>query len=273
MRACILGVVPGDIVEDAIAQCEKTLREGNKKKPLQDRVRFMLKSFADIGVKQDMIEARLNHGIDLITEDELIEINNIGRSIKDNMSGREEWFDVGASKLKDKLKPNGKKKAAADKDPYEAKEKPEPEEKEETTSDLEEAAIRNSFKNLARLQFKKYVKAEKDNIPTYPPVIRGEIYARWQEFFPNDPYPLADKEVTEEPPVKAPEDTGIETELMLQLVDGAKLTDSGISVNCPNANPGVHILRNKCEGIGLEPCPNRVGCPTWSAWDNRSNLG
>ena len=118
MRACILGLIPGDIVEDALDQCEKTVREGNKKKPLQDRIRLMLKSFSDIGINQEMIENRLGHQIDTIIEDELIDFNNIGRSIMDNVSGREEWFDL-ISPVKDTLK--GKSTQPEGKDIYETK--------------------------------------------------------------------------------------------------------------------------------------------------------
>lgn len=94
MRACMLGIVPGDIVEAAIAKCRETVRKGIGEKPLIDQIRATLKAFDGLGITKDLIEKRLGHGTDTIIEDELIELNNIGRSIKDNITTREEWFDV-----------------------------------------------------------------------------------------------------------------------------------------------------------------------------------
>ena len=44
VRACILGIVPGDVVEAAVERCNKTLREGYEE-PLVDRVRTMAMVF------------------------------------------------------------------------------------------------------------------------------------------------------------------------------------------------------------------------------------
>jgi hypothetical protein len=101
MRSCILGIVPGDIVEEAQKVCRKTLQKGIESKPLADQIRSSLKAFDSLGVTKDMIERRLGHGSDLITADELVELNNIGRSIKDNMTSREEWFDLKAEREKE----------------------------------------------------------------------------------------------------------------------------------------------------------------------------
>jgi len=93
-RACILGVIPGDIVEAAQTKCRETLKRGIKEKPIKDQIRATLKAFDSLGITKDLIETRLGHGTNTIIEDELIELNNIGRSIKDNMTSREEWFDI-----------------------------------------------------------------------------------------------------------------------------------------------------------------------------------
>jgi len=112
MRACILGVIPGDITEDAQKKCRETVRKGIKEKPMKDQIRATLKAFDSLGITKDLIEKRLGHGTETIIEDELIELNNIGRSIKDNMTTREEWFDVKggqqkkADDLTNKIKPN-----------------------------------------------------------------------------------------------------------------------------------------------------------------------
>ena len=44
VRACILGIIPSDVVEAAVDRCNKTLREGYEE-PLVDRVRKMAEVF------------------------------------------------------------------------------------------------------------------------------------------------------------------------------------------------------------------------------------
>ena len=110
MRSCILGVIPGDIIEKAVEQCRATVKKGIKEKPIKDQIRSTLKAFDSLGITKDLIEDRLGHSTDTIIEEELIDLNNIGRSIKDNMTSREEWFNVKgeqqkkAADLTDKIK-------------------------------------------------------------------------------------------------------------------------------------------------------------------------
>lgn len=94
LRACILGVIPGDIVDAALEACEKTL-QGNTKEPLIDRVKAMAAAFFEIGVNQEMIESRLKHRLDATIDPELVSLRKIYTSIKDGASKREEWFSVG----------------------------------------------------------------------------------------------------------------------------------------------------------------------------------
>lgn len=93
LRACILAVIPGDIVEAAVAECDKTMKNGNSE-PLADRVRKMVGAFADIAVTIDMIEKRLGHRVDVLSESELVQLRKVYQSIKDNMASREQFFDM-----------------------------------------------------------------------------------------------------------------------------------------------------------------------------------
>ena len=91
LRACILGVIPGDVIDDAVAQCEKTLI-GDGKEPIGDRIRKMLKAFAEFTVTQEMVEAKLGHKVDAITETELAKLRKTYTSIKDGMGGIHDFF-------------------------------------------------------------------------------------------------------------------------------------------------------------------------------------
>lgn len=92
VRACILGVIPGDIVEKALNQCNETLR-GNGDKPLKDRVNSALKAFKEkYRVTQEMIEERFGYNAEAFTEYDYVELIKIFNSLKDGMSKVNDWF-------------------------------------------------------------------------------------------------------------------------------------------------------------------------------------
>lgn len=94
LRACILGVIPGDVVEMAVKQCEETLR-GNADKPLKERVSDAIKLFKEkYKVTQEMIEAKFGYNVSAFTEIDLIELGKIFNSLKDGMTKPEDWFDM-----------------------------------------------------------------------------------------------------------------------------------------------------------------------------------
>lgn len=93
LRACILGIIPGDIVDAAVAKCEDTLKKGDGK-PLEDRIREMLVRFEEVGVTKQMIEEKLQHKTTAIVLKQLVELGKIYNSIKDGISKREAWFNV-----------------------------------------------------------------------------------------------------------------------------------------------------------------------------------
>lgn len=102
LRACILGIVPGDVTDAATAECERTL-SGGFKEPLTDRVRKMVTMFAEVGVSQAEIERLVQHNADSCTERDLVRLGRIFNSMRDGMSSKEEWFqkpDIAEPKAK-----------------------------------------------------------------------------------------------------------------------------------------------------------------------------
>lgn len=97
VRACILGVLPSDIVEDFIKECDKTL-EGSNDVPLKDRVRAMIESFEKLGVTQDMIEQRLGCKADVIIPKQLADLRKVYTSIKDNFGKIGDYFKTTENK-------------------------------------------------------------------------------------------------------------------------------------------------------------------------------
>lgn len=92
LRACILGVIPGDIVDNAVAQCNLTLQSAYEE-PLKDRVVKILQWFhKQYGITQEMVEARLGHNVESFTEQDFVTLRSINQSLKDGMAKREDFF-------------------------------------------------------------------------------------------------------------------------------------------------------------------------------------
>lgn len=99
LRACILGVVPGDVVEDAVNQCGKTLESSDV--PIKEQVRKMVMAFDEIGVKVEHLEKRLGHNLDATIPNEIVTLKSIYKSIKDGMASRESFFEITGSTAKE----------------------------------------------------------------------------------------------------------------------------------------------------------------------------
>ncbi len=98
VRACILGVIPGDIVDKAVAECEKTLQGANEG-PLKDRIANALKAFMENHrVTQEMIEERFGYNADSFTEHDYVDLIQIFTSLKDGMSKPADWFNLDVKK-------------------------------------------------------------------------------------------------------------------------------------------------------------------------------
>lgn len=90
LRACILGIIPGDIVEDAVAQCEKTIIAKADTGP--DAVKKLVDAFSGQGVTKEMIEKKIGRRLDSIAPAQVVQMRKIFISIKDGMSGPADWF-------------------------------------------------------------------------------------------------------------------------------------------------------------------------------------
>lgn len=94
LRACILGVIPGDVVDAAVEECHKTLVSGNKE-PLIDRVRKGIKLFEDkFSVTKEMIEKYIGCKTEAFSENDMLRLNNVYRSLRDGMAKREYYFEI-----------------------------------------------------------------------------------------------------------------------------------------------------------------------------------
>jgi hypothetical protein len=92
VRACILGIIPGDVIEGAVKECRKTIK-GENKTPIEDRIKVMLNTFEkEHRVTTKEIEEYLGCNAKAIGENELIKMRGIHQSIVDGMSEPADYF-------------------------------------------------------------------------------------------------------------------------------------------------------------------------------------
>ena len=95
LRARILAILPSWFVEEAIAECKKTLA-GNNDTPLIDRVKKMIVQFAKLGVSKEQIETRLKRKVDTMNADDFVEYTGIFNALKNGESKVADWFEAPA---------------------------------------------------------------------------------------------------------------------------------------------------------------------------------
>jgi hypothetical protein len=91
-RACILALIPGDVVDAAMAQADVTLSA--KADTSQEAMAKMLEAFAAFGVTKEHIEKRIQRRLEAIQPAQVVTLKKIYASLRDEMSKPSEWFDI-----------------------------------------------------------------------------------------------------------------------------------------------------------------------------------
>lgn len=91
VRACILSIIPGDVIEAAVEQVNQTL--STKESLTPEKIKAMVESFEEIGVTKEMLEAQIQRRLDAITPALVVRLRSIYTSIKDGMSKPSDWFE------------------------------------------------------------------------------------------------------------------------------------------------------------------------------------
>lgn len=129
LRACILAIIPGDVTEAAVKQCEVTMAA--KADVTADGIKRLVEAFAGFGVTRAQIEARIQRHIEAIQPAQVVALKKIYASMRDGMSKPADWFDTPLAAAAASIKP-------------EDEEQPEekPEEKPEAATPLEQMLFR-----------------------------------------------------------------------------------------------------------------------------------
>lgn len=95
MRACILGIIPGDVIESAIDRCHQTLLQGEEK-PLIDIVKEVSLYFQrDFNVPVEALEKYIGCKSEAFSMNDCIRLRGVYMSLRDGVSKREDVFDLG----------------------------------------------------------------------------------------------------------------------------------------------------------------------------------
>jgi hypothetical protein len=93
-RACILAVIPGDVIESAMHQAEMTLHTKTQITP--ETIKSLLDKFKELNVSRTMLEGYIQRSIDAITPALVVRLGKVYNSIKDGMSVPSDWFEAEA---------------------------------------------------------------------------------------------------------------------------------------------------------------------------------
>lgn len=96
-RACILSVIPQDVVDAAVGQCNATLASGGKM-PLVDMVRALVKNFQEqYGVTAEMLEQYIGCKKEAFSNQSVVRLKNVYNTLRDGSASVEQYFDMSAS--------------------------------------------------------------------------------------------------------------------------------------------------------------------------------
>ena len=112
VRGCILGIVPGDVVEAAVEKCKETLAKniGDAK----ERIAKMIELFKQYKVTPEMLEKFIGCKTEAFSANDLVRLGGVYNSLKDGMAKPGQYFEgvkpeksestSGQTKLDEKLK-------------------------------------------------------------------------------------------------------------------------------------------------------------------------
>ena len=98
LRACILGVIPGDVTEAAVRQCHLTQNANIEVTP--ESIKSMVNAFKEeFAVTDEMIQQRIGKRSEAIEAPQMLNLKKIFQSLRDGMSKPGDWFEVAELKV------------------------------------------------------------------------------------------------------------------------------------------------------------------------------
>jgi len=101
-RSCILSVIPGDIVDAAVGECNATL-QGDGKMTREDAVRDIINRFQEnYGVDKTVLETYIGRKAEAFTIQSVVRLRNVYNALRDGSASVEQYFDMSAAAPKEK---------------------------------------------------------------------------------------------------------------------------------------------------------------------------
>lgn len=96
LRACILSIIPGDIVEAALSQCSITQAAsvGATPEEIKETIRKLTATMEKFGITAENIQDRYQCRLEAIRPAQIVELRKIYTSLKDGMSKPSDWFAI-----------------------------------------------------------------------------------------------------------------------------------------------------------------------------------
>ncbi len=103
MRNCILGLIPGDVVEAAVNQADRTLT--TKVEITQERIAKMIETFESMGVSKEAIKLKIGRNVDATMPPAVFaNLGKICNSIREGYATAAEHFDLASAEEAQTLK-------------------------------------------------------------------------------------------------------------------------------------------------------------------------
>lgn len=95
VRSCVLAIIPGDVIDAAIQQCEITLKGGamNNGGSLDELITDMILHFANYGVTEEMLSAYVGKSIEAFNEKDIVKLRKVYTSLKDGIVGNDYFLN------------------------------------------------------------------------------------------------------------------------------------------------------------------------------------
>lgn len=93
LRACILSVIPGDVIESAVKQCEVTLNTHADTSP--EAIKKMAQTFlTELNITEEQIQKKIGSRLEAIRPAQMVQMKKIYASLRDGMSKAADWFEL-----------------------------------------------------------------------------------------------------------------------------------------------------------------------------------
>lgn len=92
-RACILSIIPGDVVDMAVEACKTTVASSDQR-PVDEILHELLKAFKGIKVTKEQLEKYFDKQLTVMTKEDLVDLRAVYKAIKDGQSKPEDYFGV-----------------------------------------------------------------------------------------------------------------------------------------------------------------------------------